>query len=610
MTMQQSANNEKWKQAVLLHPLLSGMERGAALSLIDKGRIEEFNAGETFLYSGERRTGIYLILEGKAEVFVERESGRQEVLELIDKGEAVGLSSIHQLFSEGEEASTVNVKAVETSILFFIEFNSLKAYLPQVTDYLLNITAHRLQDVYQSLSHQLKIGERFPSNMTVFERMGDLIRRPPVCIEANHSLGEAARQMGKEKVGSLVVMEGESLAGLITERDLVRHAFAEGRGPGIKVSEIMNAKPPIIEAEEYYYEGLAKLLSGQSKYLLVQEREKVTGVVTLKDCMRRSNEGALLSFNEVEDLDYPVEKLSELSAGLSAFLWRSSTPVFRSMEMMTSLHDRIYKRMIRQVESEFKEETSGGYCFYVMGSAGRREQFFMSDQDHFLVYEKKEDQAYYSTFAQRLAERLVQAGFSRCAGNMMASNPQWRGDLLQWEEMIRKWSVHSDEQTLLGAHNFFAYRLLAGSPALHHAFERMAAEQLQRGKIFLYRMAQSIKAVPELNSSIRSFLGMTRKEIDLKKEILFPFHHSLQVLHLSHGGRSGSVLEKMSYLKDKQVYSSDFHEELLLAFHDLFKLLVDYKSKHPETGSKLSLHSLSTMQKERLYYSVEKIKEF
>ncbi|MGD6802231.1 DUF294 nucleotidyltransferase-like domain-containing protein [Rossellomorea aquimaris] len=609
MKMQPSINNEMRKQAVLLHPLFAGMERGAALSLFKTGNLLEAKKGETFLKSGEKRRGIHLVIEGKAEVYVERESGRQEVLELIESGEVVGLSSIDQLLSEKEVPSIVEVKAAETCWLFFIEFQNLKPHLPQLKDYLLKITARRLQDVYHSLSHQLKLGERFPGTTTIFERVGDLIQRPAVTIDVSSSISEAAQRMALEKVGALVVVDGERLAGLLTERDLVRFVAEEPLKLQSEVSSVMDPKPPTINSEAYYYEGLAQLLSGSSKYMPVLHRGNVSGVITLQDCMRHSNEGALLSFSEVEDFSYPLEKISELSRRLSTFLWRSGTPVIQSLELMTSLHDRIYKRVLRQAETEAKEKPAGGYCFYLMGSAGRREQYFLSDQDHFLLFEKKEDRHYYSAFSQRAADLLEKAGFKKCEGNMMASNEQWRGDLGQWEERLRKWAVHADEDTLLMAHNFFSYRLLKGTPALHNSFERMIENHLEKGRIFLYRLSHSISPVPELQGSIRSFLGMSRKDINLKKEILFPFHHSLQVLHLVHGGKSGSVAEKIEYLREKQVISKDFQEELLQAAGYLFKLLIHYKYTHPDS-KEMSLHALSTIQKEKLYYAVKKMKEF
>ncbi|MGD6966592.1 hypothetical protein ACQCVP_09195 [Rossellomorea vietnamensis] len=54
-------------------------------------------------------------------MYIERESGRQEVLEMIESGEAVGLSSIDQLLSEKEVSSILSimeVKAAETCCFF------------------------------------------------------------------------------------------------------------------------------------------------------------------------------------------------------------------------------------------------------------------------------------------------------------------------------------------------------------------------------------------------------------------------------------------------------------------------------------------------------------
>ncbi|NQD68194.1 hypothetical protein HP456_20000 [Bacillus haikouensis] len=94
----------------------------------------------------------------------------------------------------------------------------------------------------------------------------------------------------------------------------------------------------------------------------------------------------------------------------------------------------------------------------------------------------------------------------------------------------------------------------------------------------------------------------------MKKEILFPFHHALQILNLTHGNHSGSTLEKIEYLVEKGSISSRFGKELREAFQELMNLHMERKSNNQ--GDIVELTTMSTREKENLYYSVKTIREF
>jgi CBS domain-containing protein len=192
----------------------------------------------------------------------------------------------------------------------------------------------------------------------------------------------------------------------------------------------------------------------------------------------------------------------------------------------------------------------------------------------------------------------------------MSSEPSWRGSLHKWEERARQWSVRSSEETLLKAQNFFSFRFLYGDEELNNAFNDTILRQLKSSKILLVRMAQveKTKPVPVLHSSIRSLLGMQRKEFSMKKEILFPFHHALQILNLAHGNTTGSTLEKIEYLVEKGSISPGFGDDLTEAFEEMMKLYMELKRN--KQGDIVQLSTLSTREKENLYHSVKTIREF
>ncbi len=620
--MSTSNPDHAFQEAVLLHPFFKGMEHSTALSLFSSCKKVTAGKDQALLKSYESRIGLYLVVKGEVEVIVPGEmDGKEEVLEFISEGGIVGLSSLYS-FMEKEEVgegvyASVEVKAKEDSLLCLVPYSGLKGYWedPHLKRFLLNETSKRLQDIYYSLSKQVGASYGLQERSTILKRVQDIMIDNVMTVNSGATLQEAARIMGTYRVSSVVVLDQERIAGILTERDIVSRYMA-GNIPLTKgVEEGMTADPVVIGQDSYLYEALAAMLDHSIKHLPVTEKDKLVGIVTLYDVMKANHTGALTSTHKLEDSLFPPDKIKATIESVFHHLWKAHAPVFHVLDFMSGLLDRLYRRVLKESEDELNEEGMTKPCsfaFYVMGSAGRKEQFMLTDQDHFLVYEKegKQSEEYFRLFSDKVVKKLEEAGLRRCDGNMMASEPEWRGSLDKWQERVRRWSVRSSEETLLKAQNFFSFRFMEGDGDLHEDFTSALHHQLKNSKILLARMAgvEKTKPVPVLHSSIRSLLGMQRKEFSMKKEILFPFHHALQILNLAHGNLAGSTLEKIAFLVEKGSISPGFGDDLTEAFEEVMKLYMELKrNKQVDT---VQLSTLSTREKENLYHSVKTIREF
>lgn len=620
--MSTSKPDGSFQEAVLLHPFFKGMERSTALSLFTECKRLEVGKHSTILKSFEHRLGLYLVVKGEAEVVVTKE--KEEILEIISKDGIVGLSSLYSVLkTEVEDSvySSVEVKAKEDCLLCLVPYTSLQNYWnePYLKNFLLEETSKRLQDVYFSLSQQVGVAHGLEERTTILKRVSDVMTNAVVTVRSDYSLEDAARAMGEKRVSSVIILENNRIAGILTERDLVSRCLARSVPLTKPVNMAMTPNPTVINRDAYLYEALAAMIDQSIKHLpVVGDKERdgpIVGIITLHDVMKANHIGTLTSARKLEHKDFPLEKVKPTAESMLTSLWQAQAPVLHILDFMSGLFDRIYQRILRQVEEELLQEgreSPCSYAFYVMGSAGRKEQFMLTDQDHFLVYEKYSKVAveYFCDFADRVVMALEKAGLRLCDGGMMANQKPWTGSMLSWQERLREWSVHSSEEALLEVQNFLSYRFLYGDEALHSTFEDVIKEQLRSAKILLVRLAQVEKAkpVPVLHSSIRSILGMDRKTVSIKKDILFPFHHALQILNASHGNTSGSTKEKLDFLKEKRSISSDYAEDLSEAFQEIMKLYIELKRKGQ--GDTVHLSSLSTRKKENLYKSVKTIREF
>ena len=91
--------------------------------------------------------------------------------------------------------------------------------------------------------------------------------------------------MNERRVGAAVVLEGDALLGILTERDVLR-AVGEGRVDGTNVADWMTRHPETIEPSESTDTAATLMIHGGFRHLPVVEDGKVVGIVSIRDLMR------------------------------------------------------------------------------------------------------------------------------------------------------------------------------------------------------------------------------------------------------------------------------------------------------------------------------------
>jgi CBS domain-containing protein len=109
--------------------------------------------------------------------------------------------------------------------------------------------------------------------------------RDLLSVGANERVAEAARRMVDRDVGAVLVMDGERLTGILTERDVLQ-AVAEGRVDDATVAERMTRHPETVEASESTGHAASLMIHGGFRHLPVTEGGAVVGIVSIRDLMR------------------------------------------------------------------------------------------------------------------------------------------------------------------------------------------------------------------------------------------------------------------------------------------------------------------------------------
>ncbi len=115
--------------------------------------------------------------------------------------------------------------------------------------------------------------------------VADHMTRELLTIEPDADLGEAARRMADRGVGAVVVLEGDRLAGILTERDLLR-AVARGYREDACVGDWMTRHPETIESGDSTDHAAALMIHGGFRHLPVVDEGTVVGILSIRDLMR------------------------------------------------------------------------------------------------------------------------------------------------------------------------------------------------------------------------------------------------------------------------------------------------------------------------------------
>lgn len=117
------------------------------------------------------------------------------------------------------------------------------------------------------------------------DNIRDIMTPNPHTIQPSASVLDAAQIMRKSDVGDVIVVEGKRLFGILTDRDIVVRALAEGRNPeSTRVSEICSRELTTVQATASVGTVVRTMREKALRRLpVVEETGEVVGIVSLGD---------------------------------------------------------------------------------------------------------------------------------------------------------------------------------------------------------------------------------------------------------------------------------------------------------------------------------------
>jgi len=116
--------------------------------------------------------------------------------------------------------------------------------------------------------------------------VGDAMNARRVTMGWASSLAEAASVMSQARVGSVLIMDGERLEGILTERDIVRAISNDIGAPRDAIAHWMTAAPMTVEAKSSLGEARDLMDREHIRHLPVTDGGRLVGMLSMRDLIR------------------------------------------------------------------------------------------------------------------------------------------------------------------------------------------------------------------------------------------------------------------------------------------------------------------------------------
>lgn len=556
--------------------------------LVPSMALEYFPKDTTIISAGDRASEVlYIVHKGAVELTLRTKVGKGLVFDYRSEGEIFGLLS-----TMGRDTARLDVTATEDALCYSIPgtvIQELASRYPEFSEYLVRVSITRYIDrSLKELKDQTNLmgsTERLLYSLAV----KDVISAPAVVCTGETSIQEAARLVATSHATCLAVVGPDGRAtGIVTSRDFTDRVVANALALNLPVASIMSAPVVSVESTARLFQALLSMISKDIQHVLVTEQGLPKAVLSSHDLMLLQGKSPLSvsryieQQNSVEGLAKAQKKIVELLP----LLLREGARVSHITRVMAEINDRMMAKILEFAEAELGPPPLP-YCWVVMGSEGRREQTFKTDQDNALIYADPDEgsagtaQEYFTRFSNYVQNALASCGYAACTADYMASNPRWRRPLSSWKNCFRAWITDPDLHSVEDALIFFDMRPIGGDFWLFEALAAFFRETLKDASFFKSIFAYvTIDRKPPLGF-FRTFVversGEHKQELDIKTFGTAPIVEAARLLALDAGIEATNTVDRLSAAQQLLYFDDVLRRDLLEAFELLTLLRLEHQ---------------------------------
>lgn len=551
-------------EALQKFPPFSMLPAPTVASLAEKARVKVLVQGDFVWKQGDPPGDEVLFLAMGRVEYHRSEDGSSELVDVRDVGDILGLSALHEA-----ESYRVTAEVKEDSILYVLPWSDMQ-FILEVNDQARNY-------VRRHLFWGTRVGRAAPSvsfdttggARSILEAHLDgaqvIQPRPPDRLLTCHpdtSIRTAAEMMVQRDLSSILVVDPEGRPlGFVTNKLLVRHGIAGKTRATSAVARVMRSPVATVSPKSSTMAALLTMLHERIDHICVTEDgtpdSKAIDVCTPKDLLAQSGHHPVGIASSIQRARTPArlrELCDDIEEVACSYLEAGVSGIVMG-QICAQLYDTLLIRIIEMAEESLAENgtllPNIPWAWMAVGSDGRREQVLRTDMDNALVFQTSgkadTDEKHRQVFlhmATLVVNLMVDAGFSRCQGGVMASNPRWCKTDEEWIQEIRDVDRLKDGDNLLRALVLYDLRYVAGDRDICTKVRDVVFETSTSANRAgsLRQLAEIVVATPPPLNFRGKFIvekkGVNEGEFDIKKRGLSPLRDAARVFALHYGLKS------------------------------------------------------------------------
>jgi CBS domain-containing protein len=506
------------------HAPFNDMDEASLGLLASRARMSYHARGSTVVgpASGEART-LYVIQRGLVHAGAPGASDGNRIE--WGPGEVFPISAVL-----AGRATTLQYVAAEDVFAYEVDADTVQTLMAQSLPFqrfctrhmgtLLAQAAERLRNVYS---------RQTVGSDSLLARLGSTVEREPVTCGLDTPLAGALQLMQKHRVSAIVVVGADGRPqGIFTERDLVRHAAAGDVDRARPISRFMTADPIALPVTATASEAALLMAQRNIRHLLVCDQGRLVGVVSERGlfALQRLSMRGITQRIELADSREALRAAADAIRSLARTLLAQGIGAEPLTQLISALNDRLTQRILT-LEAARHDLAGLRCCWLALGSEGRHEQTFATDQDNAIVFaaaagDEEASRRRLLPFARAVNEALDACGFPLCKGEVMASNGEWCLSESEWRQCFGRWIRAPLPEALLNAAIFFDFRPLWGEATLARDLREWLREHTRGDQRFLRMMAaNALQTEPPLGffgDIVTSGEAGRRGTVDLKAQ--------------------------------------------------------------------------------------------
>ncbi|MBV9190140.1 MAG: CBS domain-containing protein, partial [Betaproteobacteria bacterium] len=333
---------------------------------------------------------LYLIRQGA----VRRSRGGPELT--LSPGECFPIGALI-----GRRATTYSYQSEEDTFCWELvaeDFHRLLATSPRFHAFCTNHLAVLVERSNRALREQAGEGLLDAAGMLAPLRLA--LARLPVSCAPDAVIGEVLETMQGQRVGSMVICDaGRWPIGIFTQPDALARVALPQVALTAPIDRVMTRDPVTLEEDATLAEAAIAMARRGIRHVVVTRQGKFAGVISERDLFALQR----VTLSHTSQRIRLANTLEELmaAAGDVRKLTRQLLAQGIAAEQLTSiasaLNDALSQRLIAIVAA--RHDLPGAWCWLALGSEGRMEQTFATDQDNALIYTEMRAKAAFLAFA-------------------------------------------------------------------------------------------------------------------------------------------------------------------------------------------------------------------